>query len=55
VAESAQRIAIIAGGRMEEGPRDEMLTAQRLSRLYGMDVRVYELDGRCAIVPVGRA
>jgi ABC-type Mn2+/Zn2+ transport system ATPase subunit len=53
VAESAERIAIIANGRIDEGPRAEMLTAQRLSQLYGMDVRVYDLDGRCAIVPNG--
>jgi ABC-type Mn2+/Zn2+ transport system ATPase subunit len=53
VAEAAERIAIIAGGRIEEGPRAEMLTAERLSRLYGMNVRVYNLDGRCAIVPNG--
>lgn len=53
VAESAERIAIISNGRLEEGPRAEMLTAERLSQLYGMDVRVYDLDGRCAIVPNG--
>jgi ABC-type Mn2+/Zn2+ transport system ATPase subunit len=50
VAECAQNIAIISGGRLEEGPREEMLTAERLSRLYGMDVRVHHLDGRCAIM-----
>jgi ABC-type Mn2+/Zn2+ transport system ATPase subunit len=53
VAESAERIAIIAAGRIEEGPREEMLTAERLSRLYGMDIRVHDLGGRCAIVPHG--
>jgi manganese/zinc/iron transport system ATP- binding protein len=51
VAECAQRIAIIAGGGLTEGTREEMLTADRLSRLYGMDVRVYEMDGRYAILP----
>ena len=51
VADLAQRIAIIAGGRLEEGPRAEMLSAERLSRLYGMEVRVYDLEGRCAILP----
>jgi ABC-type Mn2+/Zn2+ transport system ATPase subunit len=53
VAESAERIAIIAHGGIEEGPREEMLTAERLSRLYDMDVRVHHLDGRIAIVPTG--
>jgi ABC-type Mn2+/Zn2+ transport system ATPase subunit len=51
VADLAQRIAIISGGTVEEGPRAEMLSAERLSRLYGMEVRVHDLDGRCAIVP----
>jgi len=51
VADSAQRIAIIAEGRLEGGSRAEMLTAERLSQLYGMDVRVYDLDGRCAVLP----
>lgn len=55
VAEAAERIAIIAGGRIEEGTRAEMLTAERLSRLYGMDVKVHDLNGRCAIVPNGEA
>jgi hypothetical protein len=32
-----------------------MLTAERLSRLYGMDIRVHDLGGRCAIVPHGDA
>lgn len=50
VAESAKRIAIIANGRIEAGPREEMLTAERLTRLYGIDVRVYDIEGRCAIV-----
>jgi len=51
VAECAGRIAIIAGGRLEDGSREEMLTAERLSRLYGMDVRVHDLAGRIAIMP----
>jgi ABC-type cobalamin/Fe3+-siderophores transport system ATPase subunit len=50
VAECAELIAIIAGGRLECGPRNEMLTAQRLSRLYQMDVRVVEVEGRVAVL-----
>jgi ABC-type Mn2+/Zn2+ transport system ATPase subunit len=51
VADSADRIAIIASGRIEEGPRAEMLTAERLSRLYEMEVRVVTVEGRWAILP----
>jgi len=51
VADSAGRIAIISGGRLEEGPRGEMLTEERLSRLYGIPVGVHHVDGRTAILP----
>lgn len=51
VADSANRIAIIAHGSLEAGPREEMLTAERLSRLYEMDVRVHQIDGRFAVMP----
>ncbi|HTE17459.1 MAG TPA: metal ABC transporter ATP-binding protein [Armatimonadota bacterium] len=54
VAESSQWIAIIASGRLEVGSRDEMLTEERLGRLYGMPVRVHNMDGRCAVL-VGNA
>lgn len=54
VANCAHRIAIIAGGRLDEGPREEMLTTEHLSRLYGMEVQVREIDGRCAIITGGR-
>lgn len=50
VADSAQRIAVLAGGRIEQGPRNEILTSERLSQLYGMDVRVHDLGGRFAII-----
>lgn len=49
VANIAHRIAIIAGGRVDEGPREEMLTTEHLSRLYGMPVRVHDIEGRAAI------
>lgn len=55
VADSAERIAILAEGRVEEGPRAEMLTAERLSRLYQIPVVVADVAGRCAIVPGGPA
>lgn len=51
VADSAQQIAIIAHGRLEEGPTDAMLSAERLSRLYDMPVAAHRIEGRWAIVP----
>ncbi len=53
IAEYAQRIAIITEGHLEAGDREEMLTAERLSRLFGMDVRVYQHDGKYAVLPAG--
>lgn len=53
VANSADRIAIIASGRLEEGLRADMLSTERLSRLYEMDVRVLDINGRAAIVVGG--
>jgi ABC-type Mn2+/Zn2+ transport system ATPase subunit len=50
VANVSERIAIISGGGLEVGPKEEMLTAERLSRLYAMDVTVHNFDGRYAIV-----
>lgn len=50
VANSSQRIAIIAAGRLEIGDRAEMLNSERLTRLYGMKVAVHDIDGRCAVV-----
>ncbi len=54
VANWAPRIAIINDGRLEEGTREEMLTGERLSRMYGIDVGVHLLDGRYAVVTRGR-
>jgi ABC-type cobalamin/Fe3+-siderophores transport system ATPase subunit len=51
VANYADRIAIIAGQRLEVGPRDEMLTEARLSALYGMPVVLNRVGGRVAILP----
>ena len=51
IADLAERIAIISAGRVEEGARPEMLSEERLSRLYGMEVKVYNLEGGCAILP----
>jgi ABC-type Mn2+/Zn2+ transport system ATPase subunit len=51
VANYADRIAIIAGERLEVGPRDEMLTEARLSSLYGIPVLVDRVGDRVAVVP----
>ena len=53
IANSAENIAIIAHGSLEEGTRAEMLSTERLSRLYDMDVRVHDINGRAAIVVGG--
>ena len=50
VANVAPRVAIIAEGRVDEGAREEMLTTEHLSALYGMPVQVREVDGRRVIV-----
>jgi ABC-type Mn2+/Zn2+ transport system ATPase subunit len=44
-------ILIESGGRMEVGPKEEVLTAEHLSRLYGAPIRVGEALGRVVIVP----
>ena len=51
VANYADRIAIIAGQRLEVGPREEMLTEARLSALYGMPVLLDRIGERIAILP----
>jgi ABC-type Mn2+/Zn2+ transport system ATPase subunit len=53
VADSAQRIAIIAGGRLEVGTREEMLSAERLTQLYGVPVEVHRVEGRFAVFAGG--
>jgi ABC-type Mn2+/Zn2+ transport system ATPase subunit len=44
-------ILIESGGRMEVGPREEVLTADHLSRLYGAPIRVGKALGRVVIAP----
>jgi ABC-type Mn2+/Zn2+ transport system ATPase subunit len=50
VANVSKHIAIIQGGRLEMGTREEMLTGERLSAMYGMNVQVHRLAGRSAVV-----
>ena len=52
VADAAQSIAIIASGKLDVGPREEMLTAEHLTRLYGVEVHVHTVDGKTSITIV---
>lgn len=44
-------ILIESDGRMEVGPREEVLTEDHLSRLYGVPIRVGEALGRFVVTP----
>ncbi len=46
----ADRILLLAGGRWGIGPVDRMMTAEALSRLYGVPVGVVEYAGRICIL-----
>ena len=51
VASYVERLAIVGGGRLEVGPVDGMLTAERLSALYATNVRVHHVDGSTVVLP----
>jgi ABC-type Mn2+/Zn2+ transport system ATPase subunit len=51
VASYVQRLAIVGDGRLEVGPIDAMLTAQKLSALYRIPVLVDRIDGRAVVLP----
>ena len=55
VAGFATEVALVdrARGLFEVGPAREMMTPERLGRLYGREVRVAEVDGQIAVV-IGR-
>lgn len=46
LANDANKIAIVTAGRVEAGRTREILTEERLSRLYGVPVRVEEVEGK---------
>jgi iron complex transport system ATP-binding protein len=49
----ADRMALVANGRLDAvGAPHEVLTEQRVGRVYGVDVRLHEVDGRPLVVPV---
>src|SRR5438445_921714 len=55
VAGFATEVALVdrARGLFEVGPAREMMTPERLGRLYGREVRVAEIEGQIAVV-IGR-
>lgn len=49
----ADRVALLAGGRLDAvGTPAEVLTAERVSRVYGVEVEVVERDGTLLVVPL---
>jgi ABC-type Mn2+/Zn2+ transport system ATPase subunit len=53
VASYVARLAIVGDGRLEVGPIDTMLTAEKLTALYGTQVQVHHLDGSAVVLPGG--
>ncbi len=51
VAHYATSVVVLHGGQLEAGEAAQVLTSERLSRLYGIDVVADRLGGRRAIVP----
>lgn len=48
----ADRLALISGGRLEAlGSPTEVLTAERVERVYGLSVVLHEVAGRPVVVP----
>lgn len=51
----ADRVALLAEGRLASiGTPHEVLTAEAVSRVYGVDVEVIERDGTLLVVPLRR-
>ena len=50
VANYAEKIAIIGEGRLHIGDREEILTPERLSSLYGVEVEVGEVSWRKVVL-----
>jgi ABC-type Mn2+/Zn2+ transport system ATPase subunit len=53
VASYVQRLAIVGDGRLDVGPIETMLTAERLSALYRMPVLVDRIGDRAVVLPGG--
>ena len=49
----ADRLALVSGGRLEAlGTPAEVLTAERVERVYGLPVELHEVAGRPVVVPL---
>jgi hypothetical protein len=46
-----RRLAIVGDGKVEVGPVESMLTAEKLSALYRTRVVVDRIDGRVVVLP----
>ena len=55
VANYVKRVALVHEGRLQIGSRDELLTGENLSALYGMPVEVIHEDGDRLVVISGSA
>jgi ABC-type Mn2+/Zn2+ transport system ATPase subunit len=53
VASYVARLAIVGDGRLEVGPIGTMLTAEKLTALYGIDVRVHRFGDSPVVLPGG--
>ncbi len=51
VASYVARLAIVGEGHVEVGPIATMLTAEKLTALYGTTVRVHRVDGAAVVLP----
>lgn len=51
LASYVQRLAVVGRGRLEVGSVEAMLTAERLSALYGIPVAVERVGGRAVVLP----
>lgn len=48
----ADRLALVSGGRLEAlGTPGEVLTEERVERVYGLPVSLHEVAGRPVVVP----
>jgi ABC-type cobalamin transport system ATPase subunit len=44
-----EKLAIIEGGRLYVGKVEDVLTEENLRRIYSMDVKIYNIEGKKAI------
>jgi ABC-type Mn2+/Zn2+ transport system ATPase subunit len=49
VANTTRRVGLLGKDGMHVGPNREMLTSERLTALYGVPVKVFDLEGRLVV------